>query len=243
MSNNTLKNKDITTLSASTRPGKGLFRTLFNQLYKEKRDKLLHKVVNKQTIKPFMKYREIQIVTDILTNLRPKVCVEWGSGYSTLYFSRFLSGDARWIAVEHHGPWLERVKRLIDDKRIDLCLAPSERPDWEQRDKDGLGSDFASYLALPARYKDVDFILVDGRARKEALVKANEYIGDRGVVVLHDANRRIYRQPFALYRHQALFTDRRTNGGGIWVGSNGVDIDAVLDVALHKRLWRLYNIF
>lgn len=227
-----------------SRAERSLIATLFSQIYKEKRDKLLHKVLNQTTIKPFMKYREIQIVEDILLNLKPKVCIEWGSGYSTLYFSRFLSPDARWIAIEHNKDWMKRVVEIIHDERIQLCLAPPEHSDWAQRDKDGACADFVNYLAAPAKYKDIDFILVDGRARKDALIKAQEYIGDRGVVVLHDANRQIYRQPFSLYKHQALFTDKRTNGGGIWVGSNGsFDIEAILDVALHKKVWRFYNMF
>ncbi|OGQ60435.1 MAG: hypothetical protein A3J24_09160 [Deltaproteobacteria bacterium RIFCSPLOWO2_02_FULL_53_8] len=223
---------------------KGLISALFNQIYYEKKDKILHKVLKQTTIKPFMKYREIRIVEEILINLKPKVCLEWGSGYSTLYFSKFLTKDAKWIAIEHNKDWMKRVVEIIHDSRIELCLAQPERPDWEQTDKDGAYADFAGYLAAPAKYKNIDFILVDGRARKDALIKARDYIGDRGVVVLHDANRRIYHQPFSLYKHQALFTDKRTNGGGIWVGSNGsFDIEAVLDVALHKKIWRFYNMF
>lgn len=229
---------------ANTMVKRGFIGALVSQQYKEKRDKLLHKLLKRTTLKPFMKYREIQIIEEILLNLKPKVCVEWGSGYSTLYFSRLLTPDAKWIAIEHNKDWFKRVVEIIHDERIELCLAPPEHDDWAQKDKDGLYADFVNYLAAPAKYKNIDFILIDGRARKDALVKAQKYIGNRGVVVLHDANRRIYHQPFSLYKHQALFTDKRTNGGGIWVGSNAAfDIESVLNVALHKRLWRLYNVF
>jgi len=224
----------------------GLAGTLLAQIYKEKRDRFLRKVFDKKTIKPFMKYREIQVIEEILLNLKPKTCIEWGAGYSALYFSKFLTEDARWISVEHDKNWAKRASELVHDagdKRVEICLVEPERASWEEAGKEGTAADFKSYLSYPSKFKEIDFILIDGRARKEALTKAHEFIGERGVVVLHDANRTYYRQPFGLYKHQALFTDNRTDGGGIWVGSNGLDLNCYFDVALHKRLWRIYNIF
>lgn len=239
----TYTSNEKSTVVLPQRPSHGFLRTLINQIYREKRDKIAKKVFNKKAVKPFMKYREIQIIEEILTNFKPKVCLEWGSGYSTCYFSKYLTQDARWISVEHNGDWARRVAALNPDKRVEICHVAPESVSWAERDSEGLYADFEGYVSFPSRIKEIDFILIDGRARKYALIKAQELIGEKGVVILHDANRTIYHQPFSLYKHQELFTDGRIDGGGIWVGSNGIDLNAVFDVALHKRLWRVYNIF
>jgi len=33
-----------------------------------------------------MDYIEIDIITEILMKRKPRICLEWGSGYSTIYF-------------------------------------------------------------------------------------------------------------------------------------------------------------
>ena len=195
-----------------------------------------------------MKYREMQIIEEILTRLKPKISLEWGAGYSTFYFSKYLAQGARWISVEHNGDWAAKVAALNPDKRIEICHVAPNSASWTDRDtdgtyKEGAYSDFESYISFPSKFNEFDFILIDGRARKDALIQAHELISEKGVVVLHDANRAIYHQPLGLYKHQALFTDGRADGGGIWVGSNGLDLNEVFDVALHKKLWRAYNIF
>ena len=43
------------------------------------------------SFKPHMKNREILILEELLRNLKSKNCLEWGSGYSTIYFPKFLS--------------------------------------------------------------------------------------------------------------------------------------------------------
>ncbi|HDN95236.1 MAG TPA: hypothetical protein ENG76_04075 [Nitrospirae bacterium] len=54
------------------------------QKFKEYKSKTLNMFFNVITVKPMIKYREIDIVTDILKALYPKNCLEWGSEYGTM---------------------------------------------------------------------------------------------------------------------------------------------------------------
>jgi hypothetical protein len=60
-----------------------------------------------------------------------------------------------------------------------------------------------------------------------------------GVVVLHDANRRYYSEPFRLYKFQLLFRDSRITEGGLFIGSNNLDVSAILNINKHKLNWRM----
>lgn len=86
-------------------PGKSSLREIyiltFSQIAKETRDRISAKYSSEIKIKPWMEYRGIKIIEEILNNLRPKNCLEWGAGYSTLYFQRFLHNDSKCLSVEH----------------------------------------------------------------------------------------------------------------------------------------------
>ncbi|GBE03978.1 MAG TPA: hypothetical protein ENH45_01500 [Nitrospirae bacterium] len=57
---------------------------ILTQKFKEYKSKILNRFLGVITIKPMIKYREIDIVTDILKALYPKNCLEWGSEYGTM---------------------------------------------------------------------------------------------------------------------------------------------------------------
>ena len=80
--------------------------------YKEYRDMLYGKITGNVVPKPWMKYREIEIIEEIIKNLKPKKCLEWGAGYSTLYFPRLLDSDAKWISIEHEKEWFEKNQKF-----------------------------------------------------------------------------------------------------------------------------------
>ena len=105
---------------------------------------------------------------------------------------------------------------------------------------EGNYTDFKRYIEYPTRFGKFDYVFVDGRARKDCIVKTHELLNEKGIVVLHDANRKAYHGPFKLYKHQVLYEDCRP-WGGLWIGSKGMDIENVLDVDRHKKLWRIYN--
>jgi len=50
----------------------------------------LQKMFGLELKDPYMKYKEIAIFKELFTKLKPKKCLEYGCGTSTLYFLDFL---------------------------------------------------------------------------------------------------------------------------------------------------------
>jgi hypothetical protein len=100
---------------------------------------------------------------------------------------------------------------------------------------DGAYEDFKNYIEHPMG--SFDFILIDGRARTHCLKKAHSLLSDKGLIVLHDANRKSYLENTSMFKHQYLFADHRKTFGGIWLGSKTKSIDSFLDLKLHQKFW------
>jgi hypothetical protein len=60
-------------------------------------------------LKPWMKEREVDIIEEILSKLQPRNSLEWGAGYSTTYFTKFLQKDAKWTSIEHNKDWAHKI--------------------------------------------------------------------------------------------------------------------------------------
>jgi hypothetical protein len=104
---------------------------------------------------------------------------------------------------------------------------------------EGVREEYRTYITLPeAQAERFDFILVDGRVRGHCLHAAFRLVADRGVVVLHDANRESYFADVPPFAHTERFTDWRTGQGGIWIASKARPLDEILDVARHRSLWQ-----
>ncbi len=211
------------------------------QKYREYKGKILDSCFNVTTVKPMMKYREIDIVTEIIETLRPQNCLEWGSGYGTMYFTLLLEKDAKWIAVEHNKEWALKVQEMNKRPNVSVFHVEPHAEKWTDPDNDGALSDLKDYIDFPERLGKLDFILVDGRARKECMAKALKLINDNGIVILHDANRGYYHETFELFEHRVFFENYRPNSHGLFIGSRGTEIGDVLDVEKHKKLWGFYN--
>lgn len=197
-------------------------------------------------VRPLMKYMEIEIVEELLTRLCPQRCLEWGSGYSTLIFPELLGREATWLAVEHNDKWSTRISSMSERSNTRIHhVAPNHHP-WSDPDRDGAYSDLADYVDYPTALAPFDFVLVDGRARASCLERALELTTATGLVFLHDAQRSYYHQALAGYEHQVWFSfhDRRARGRrarAVWIGSKGLPIERVLDVARHQRIWHFYD--
>ncbi|TAK05880.1 MAG: hypothetical protein EPO39_10285 [Candidatus Manganitrophaceae bacterium] len=214
-----------------------------SQIYKEYRDKFIQKVLKKTLVVPWAKYREIEIVEEILRKAQPEKCLEWGCGYGTLYFSERLKKTAVWISVEHEKEWAAKIEGMNRNRQVQIHHVPADHFPWSDPHRDGAYSDLKEYVDYPSRFAPFDFILVDGRARRDCLAKAHQLVREEGVVLLHDANRVRYHESFHLFKHQALFTDGRTRSGGIWIGSRGTEIAHFLDLPRQREIYRLYRRF
>lgn len=104
--------------------------------------------------------------------------LEWGSGYSTLYFPKKLKEmgvSFSWTAIEHHPEWAKDVQNMTKEmKEVTLIEAPLSK----------------AYTQAPKGHYDI--ALVDGRMRNECIVRAEE-IAD--LTLLHDAQRKRYPVP------------------------------------------------
>lgn len=211
------------------------------QAAREYRDKFAERLLRLELRKPWMKYREIGIIEDLLVAMRPMRVLEWGAGYGTLHFARLLPPGGRWIALEHDRDWADRIRAHRKDIRVRIHAVPPESEDWSTRDKDGTYSDFRTYVDYPEKFGPYDFILVDGRARESCLEKAHGLLAPGGVAVLHDANRSFRRAPGGVFPSEAEFRDYRRWSGGLWIGSKDRPLSTVLDLGRHGRIWRMYN--
>lgn len=192
-------------------------------------------------IKPLMQHKELIIITEILKNKKPKTCLEWGAGNSTIYFPQYLDEDAKWIAIEHDKEWFNECRRRIRyDGKVKIYYMPPNEFPWTDDHGDGSFSDLEDYITFPEKLDEkFDFILIDGRARKNCLINALKLLNIDGIVVLHDANRKYYHEPFRLYKYGVLFKDFGHDAGGIWIGSKTLGFAKFFDINKHKLNWKI----
>lgn len=215
-------------------------QTFLDQAFREYRDKVLERVLKREVRKPWMKYREIRVMEDLLAGMRPLRALEWGAGHGTSHFARLLAPGGSWIAIEHDPEWAARI-RADAPPGAQIHTVPAEREPWLPENGDGSYADFRAYVEYPARFAPFDFILVDGRAREACLRRARDWLAPGGVVVMHDANRHFLRPAWDAYPRQLLFQDYRRYSGGIWIGSVDRELASLFDLPRHRRIWRLYN--
>ncbi len=143
----------------------------------------------------------------VLDTARPELVLEWGVGGSTAAILRECPYVRRHVAVEHDAQWVDKVRAAIDDPRLDLHLAPPDRPlqpaapgrptkrEYKAwcRAAETNPAVLQSYVRLPATLHDqYDFVFVDGRARCFCLAEGWRLLRPGGTMLLHDAQREEY---------------------------------------------------
>ncbi len=218
-----------------------ILTSFISQMFEQGYYKLLSSGFKKKVLRPWMKVREIDVIKEILERLKPGKCLEWGAGYSTLFYPKYISPDAEWISIEHEKEWFLNINEMNRRGNVSIHhVAPNNYP-WTDQLGDGAYSDLTDYIQFPEKFGRFDFILVDGRARVECIKKASELLSDHGIVILHDANRKNYEESWKNYRYQALFRDYRDTVGGFWIGSQKVDINSLIDIDFQMGLWKMYE--
>jgi len=204
----------------------------WKQFFLHNKNALLRKF-NPNLELPWMKQKEIEVLWEILKNRNPKNSLEWGCGYSTLYFPTLLAGEFEWTSIEHVKEWAEIVQAKNSRKEVEVKYVAAE---LEETKGEGTFDEYKSYVQWPQVKAPFDFILIDGRARKHCLVKAFEMIADDGVVVVHDANRKSYLDNTSLFANQLLFVDYRRTAGGLWIGSKTLPLTKSSISIITRRL-------
>lgn len=157
----------------------------------------------------YMDRIELAQVVAAARALGPRTILEWGSGGSSAALLGACPTVERYVSIEHHAEWAERVRGLIDDPRFELHHVPAAEPEpefprkgpertaameaWMTRGETERAL-FADYVARPAALGlEPQLALVDGRARVFCMEAAWSLMASGGVILLHDAQREAYR--------------------------------------------------
>ena len=166
---------------------------------------------------------------------------EWGSGFSTLYYAKYLTGgniDFEWHAIDNHRGWYETIKSLLmrnnlSDK-VHLYLQEFP-PFWE---KPGWGplpppcgvfapclDNEKKYINLPLQLGGkFDVVIVDARFRRHCIQVAREVLKPTGIVILHDAQKKHYQTgldafPYGRFIDSGNLYPLQEVPNSVWVGS------------------------
>ncbi|KAI0564603.1 hypothetical protein FGB62_25g229 [Gracilaria domingensis] len=137
---------------------------------------------------------EINLVLRYMDNV--STYLEWGSGGSTFNFPQFAK---RAYSIEHDQSWCAPMMNNISSHpelkhlRYDCVPIPRGTKGWGLEDpfEEGTYEVFKPYVDHISKLGEemFDVVLIDGRARVDASIKALSYIGKDSVVILHDAER------------------------------------------------------
>lgn len=166
---------------------------------------------------------------------------EWGAGYSTIFYSRYLvsiGADFEWHAIDNSPKWQEHVSSLVTQYRLDnrvhiyLSKFPAfwEIPGWSWEEKqvpeEVCRPEATEYVEYPKRLtgeRGFDVVIVDGRFRRRCLHIAAEVLAPGGVVLLHDAQKSHYHSALGVYRFGRFFNTGRMLGAKVrtntWLGT------------------------
>ena len=180
------------------------YKRLFAKMYKEK--------------KPAMEDEDIQALEkEILDMWGDKVIniLEWGSGYSTKYFSKIgcLTKTCLWESIEYDVMWYaECIKWNLPNVRFHLFDEPILRTDDRRALRNRPMTEYIKFLAKLG--KKYDIIIIDGAKRNECLKEATKLLKPNGFVILHDARRPEYKEGMSLYKGEFLTNSKL----GLWKG-------------------------
>lgn len=131
---------------------------------------------------PWMNYSVIDFLN---RHLKKDILVfEYGSGSSTLFFSRKVKNIT---SVEYDTNWYERISSRIAKENllnVDYIYCP-------------LGDAYVN--AIFDRNDMFDLVVVDGRTREKCAIAALEKLSANGVLLLDDSNRKEYANIFKYY--------------------------------------------
>lgn len=194
---------------------------------------------------PYMKFKEIDLMLEVLRNRQPMRVLEYGCGFSTMYFPQFLPKGAEWVSIEHDREWFEIMRREIEGyNKVSLNFVAADSDDYKHQ---GDYSVFKSYVDFPLQLEPFDMVLVDGMAREDCIKRAGKLLKNGGFLMVHDANRKSYQPPVKEYPNWLIFEDFRKTAGGYGFASPGADLASLFDVQRHRKIWevdtRINNFF
>ena len=138
------------------------------------------------------------LVTDYIKQLHLNRVFEWGSGGSTIFFSKRVPF---FVSIEHDVEWYNKTKPLLkpEDKynlipyESDSIGPDKANPTHYKSGSTQLGDvNFKRYASAIDDYGKFDLILIDGMARASCLAHAYSHVTDGGCIVLDNTGDRPY---------------------------------------------------
>ena len=149
---------------------------------------------------PWLPPTAIHWLEEYLT--KDHVGFEWGSGRSTLFFSKRCKEI---VSIEHEGAWYNQIKNDIDEKMISNVeykfVPPSKEAGlivkndhWKITGHVPDRPEFRSYFEAILDWPDhcFDFVVVDGRARVACSLNAVDKIKPGGILIFDNTEREDY---------------------------------------------------
>jgi len=144
---------------------------------------------------------ELGIYNRLLRERTPKTCLEWGAGWSTVYFPSQHGCIERWVAIEHDEGWVRRLQAKGLPEAVDLYHATGDDYVW---------APFA-YTAERA----FDWIVVDGVQRGACMLAASKLLAFGGCCLLHDTGRVECARWFEAFDCWSVLTEGSPTGRGM----------------------------
>ena len=131
---------------------------------------------------------------------------EYGSGYSTIYFSKLVN---KITSIECDIGWFEKIdSKLNDQSNIELSYIPIDENYYRAIEE-----------VTPKEHK-YGFIIVDGRDRVKCAKLAIKYLTPEGILLLDDSGRKRYSAVFRFYTQNGFreltISGMKPNGLGIF---------------------------
>lgn len=154
---------------------------------------------------PFMHDDEIAVMDAQMKQYEPKICLEWGSGGSTIYYPKKFKFIKQWVSIEHSGAYAKFLRDKVDSKKVILLWAHEYH-----------------YIDLVKNHlRRYDFIFIDGQEREKCLEASRNMLKPNGFVILHDSGRKEYWNWMRrIYGSQEKLIEGRipARGGGFTAG-------------------------
>lgn len=124
---------------------------------------------------PWMNYPVVSFLQERLKE--DFILFEYGSGYSTLFYSKYVK---KVVSVEHNLHWYENLTEMVSEN-VQLYHI--------KKDVDG------AYARTIKRSEDLyDVVIIDGRDRVNCIKQSMDRLSHGGVLLLDDSERRKYRK-------------------------------------------------
>jgi len=153
---------------------------------------------------------ERRLILQLLHDRRPKRCLEWGIGGSTVEFSQ-ADGIEEWIGIEHNRDWIDRVCPCVSS-HVRLHHAPVATAELLYASP----SLIQGYVHHPATAGVFDLVFIDGDYRWQCLKRASEILSAEGICLVHDSARKDMHAHFHHFQRHLILTPGELNANNSW---------------------------